>query len=556
MKKSLVFVALPLLSLLCAAQAPPASAGKSVGCKAVREPLTPAQIEMEQNSYKKAAEDFTSELAAHPDSARLRAWQIRNLIEMSGVKEASAKANAWVAEQPGVAAAMTAKAEVMVRQGTLPEAYALAAQSQKVDPCNGRTYFVLGEYENMIGLFATEKRHMDLAHALDPNDDGITSAWISLRPRAESIAERIKFVDASPVFTAKRREDAKKSLAKTAQATAEECSISSAVKEQTVPFSAIRSRPDAPPEYGLEMSFNGKKRRLQLDTGASGLLLTYPAAERLGLAIEDTVYVGGLGDEGNQKSQRAHVAKLKIGDLEFSNCVLEILPPRSNSSDYSMLDDVDGLVGGDIFRKFLLTLDYPAGELKLSQLPPRPNETDATSSLNTEGGEGIDNALGTTATLQDRYRAPEMQDWSQFYRIGHYLLIPTQLNDGAVKLMMADTGASENLIDPDIARTVTKVSTTNRISMAGLSGEADRTHLTDKIVLHFSKLYLPLASMVSVSTARLSRGAGVEIAGFLGFPALKQMTLQIDYRDDLINFKYDPKRPVNSKFQSDAFTRR
>lgn len=563
--KSICVAACLTLACFSAVAQQPATASpapsKNVSCKADKEPLSPAQIEFEQNEYKTAADHFVTELAAHPDKSSLRAWQIRNLLAQGNITEASTKVNAWVTEKPDSGLALTTKAEVLMRQGQLPESYMMASQAQKLDPCNGRAYYVLSEYEQMIALYATEKKHVDLAHVLNPNDDEITGSWIFLKPKAQALEEYRKFVESSVSFTEKQRTAAKARLTKYGDKPHEpECKLTSATKESTIPFSAIRFSPDSPPAYGLEMSFNGKKRRLELDTGASGLTLTAGAAERLGLTVEDTAFLGGVGDEGAQKSKVTHVASLKIGDLEFSNCAVYILPPRDmEAASYGFpvaMEEIDGLIGGDVFQKFLLTLDYPAGELRVSQLPARQGDQTSEMSLNTSGGAGSHSGDGVDEPLRDRYKSPEMADWTQFYRIYHYLLIPTQLNDGPIKLMMADTGAAESIIDPNAARTVTKVSTTGRVSLVGISGHTQQNYLTDKIVLHFGKLYLPLNSMISVPTDKLSEGAGVDISGFLGFPALRQMTLQIDYRDGLIHFAYDPKRPVNSKFQSDAFTQR
>lgn len=501
-----------------------------------------------------------TELAEHPDNTQLREWQIRNLLSLGKVSEAETKANAWVAEKPQSGLALTSKAEVLMRQGQMPEAYMAAAQAQKLDPCSGRTYYVLAAYEQTIAMYATEKKHIELAHALSPNDDEITETWIFLKGKSDALTAYKSFVESSPAFTDKQRSAAKSRLAKNADKAQEaECKLTSATREATVPFSAIRYAPDSPPAYGLEIAFNGKKRRLELDTGASGLTLTAGAAERLGLPIEDSAFLSGIGDEGVRKTKVTHAAKLKIGDLEFSNCAVYILPPRNmEAASYGFpvaMEEIDGLVGGDIFQKFLLTLDYPGGELKVSQLPARPGD-DGNMSLNTSGGAGSNSGVGVDGPLQDRFKSSEMADWTQFYRIYHYLLIPTQLNDGPVRLMMADTGAQQSLIDPDAARTVTTVATTNRFAMQGISGTTTNNYLTGKIVLHFGKLYLPFNTMMSIPTKNLSEDAGVEISGFLGFPALRQMTLQIDYRDNLIHMSFDPKRPVNPKFQTTTLDQR
>jgi predicted aspartyl protease len=538
------------LPIAAVAQAPSAvPAAKSASCKADVSPRSEATVAYDRDEYTRAAGLFPGELSDRPTDLRLHAIAIRNSFEKGDIAAATKQADEFAAANPNSGIAQTAKAEAMIRNGQLAEGYAAAAASQKVDPCTGRTYFALAHYEGMIALYATAKRHLELAHALDPNDPEIANTWISYQPRAKALAERTKFIETTTSLTDKQRELYKKRLAKRAEQTTDnECKLTSNTQSATIPFSAIRYSPESDPAYGVEMSFNGKKRRLELDTGASGLTLTMTAAQHLGLPIEDSAYLGGFGDEGTRRSQVAHVKDLKIGDLEFSNCTVYILPPRN--MDYSgmglppFMDDIDGLVGGDIFRKFLLTLDYPGGELKVAPLPARPNETETAVTLDTSNGEGA----GMDGTPQDRYRGPEMKDWTSFYRIYHYLLIPTQLNDGPIKLLMADTGAEESLIDPAAARQVTSVATTERIHFQGISGEVKNTYLTGKLVLHFGQLYLPMSSMYASETTGLSRGAGVDVAGFLGFTALKQMSIQIDYRDDLIHFVFDPKRPANPKF--------
>jgi hypothetical protein len=39
---------------------------------------------------------------------------------------------------------------------------------------------------------------------------------------------------------------------------------------------------------------------------------------------------------------------------------------------------------------------------------------------------------------------------------------------------------------------------------------------------------------------RISEGTGTEVSGILGFTMLNLLDLQIDYRDNLVNFNYDP----------------
>ena len=40
----------------------------------------------------------------------------------------------------------------------------------------------------------------------------------------------------------------------------------------------------------------------------------------------------------------------------------------------------------------------------------------------------------------------------------------------------------------------------------------------------------------------MSRHTGTEVSGFLGFAMLRRLEVELDYRDGLVDFKYDPKR--------------
>ena len=120
--------------------------------------------------------------------------------------------------------------------------------------------------------------------------------------------------------------------------------------------------------FGLELKINGNASRLQIDTGASGLVVSRSVAERSGLKRFSEVEMSGIGDGGAKKGYTAYADSIQIGSLEFHDCPIEVLGSRS-------VVGTDGLIGTDVFSNFLVTLDYPMRKLALSPLPPRPNET-------------------------------------------------------------------------------------------------------------------------------------------------------------------------------------
>jgi hypothetical protein len=144
-----------------------------------------------------------------------------------------------------------------------------------------------------------------------------------------------------------------------------------------------------------------------------------------------------------------------------------------------------------------------------------------------------------------------MVKWQRIYRSGHHLLMPTgivdtkRIKDDSAwkeKLFMLDTGAASNLISPAAAREVTKVSGDSSKEIWGIQGEVNKVYEAGKFTLAFAGLRLDSPIMTSIDTTSFSHDDGVEISGFIGAPALTQLVLHIDYRDNLVWCEYTPKK--------------
>jgi hypothetical protein len=131
------------------------------------------------------------------------------------------------------------------------------------------------------------------------------------------------------------------------------------------------------------------------------------------------------------------------------------------------------------------------------------------------------------------------------------LLMPTaivetkQMKDEAAwknELFLLDTGSDSNLISPRAARGVTDLSHNYFGEIAGLSGEVDEVFRAGKFTLSFAGLRMDAPAMTSIDMTKMSHGAGVEVSGIIGAPALFRMVMHIDYRDNLVKFEYDPKK--------------
>jgi len=134
-----------------------------------------------------------------------------------------------------------------------------------------------------------------------------------------------------------------------------------------------------------------------------------------------------------------------------------------------------------------------------------------------------------------------MKSFSQVYRIGHYLLLPTKVNDKGPVLFLIDTGAFSNLIALDLARIVGKVGVTT-VRIKGLSGEVKKVYRAQDVILQFSGYRQRMNDMLCLDMSNMSEGPETEISGVYGFEMLQMLEIKIDYRDGLVAFKFDSKR--------------
>jgi hypothetical protein len=75
----------------------------------------------------------------------------------------------------------------------------------------------------------------------------------------------------------------------------------------------------------------------------------------------------------------------------------------------------------------------------------------------------------------------------------------------------------------------------------GISGEVKKVYRIDSASLQFGSLALPPTSFSVFDITTVSHDTGAEISGFIGLPTLSRLTISIDYRDNLMQMKYDPK---------------
>jgi len=304
------------------------------------------------------------------------------------------------------------------------------------------------------------------------------------------------------------------------------CRLVTKVKSTDAKLEPLYDSPKHVRGYGLTVKVNGASSRLLFDTGASGILIDRNIAEKAGVKSIRDIHIGGIGDAAATAGFLGHADKIQIGELEFDDCLVEV------AGTSSVLGS-DGLIGANVFRNFLVDIYMPAHKLKLSELPPYPDEPAGEISLDSQSSQ--------QSSWHDRYFPPEMKDYTPIFIFGHELLIPTSVNSSPPKLFLIDTGAFDNELSLAEAKEVSKVSTERTMEVKGLNGKVKTVYSAANATIQFANFKQEREDLVTIDLTHLSDNTGTEVSGVLGFLMLFMLDMKIDYRDGLVSFSADPR---------------
>ena len=114
----------------------------------------------------------------------------------------------------------------------------------------------------------------------------------------------------------------------------------------------------------VEVKINGKGPfKLFLDTGAGATVLNHDLVEELKLPDEGKIRIGDPADPQGIEGTQNRVAVLEIGEAKFNDFVAV----SWNRSALYRAGAPRGVLGMPLFRKLLLTLDYPNGKVTIGK---------------------------------------------------------------------------------------------------------------------------------------------------------------------------------------------
>ncbi len=440
----------------------------------------------------------------------------RKALANDGVATAWKLAQKALSDAPESSAAHEFAGEVRFRRGEFAEADAEFKAAVEWDPRFALAWWGLGRVAECASMNKTAVEDFHRAYELNPNDPRILATWI-LRLRGQERIDAVKRYEAmlkaagtNGTGEAQQLQELRQraELAK-ALGGREVMVLASPYKTVEIPLQAFVNGATHVRTFGLEVLVNGKPARLVLDTGAAGIVLSHPAAERVGLTRVTDATVRGIGDNAKLTGgYRAIAERFGIGVVEYRDAVISV-------ADQSFVGIEDGLIGSNVLGEFLITLDFAGGKLRLDPLPGyHPGDE-----------------------FQDRTVSPQMESATRVFRFGHLLLVPARVGTASNRLFVLDTGAASTLISYELAAAVSNLNRDDKTALRGLNGRVGDVYQTGNLALEFAGFEQKNLGMTAFDTWELSHRLGTEISGFLGLPVLNLFTLTIDYRDGLVKFE-------------------
>jgi tetratricopeptide (TPR) repeat protein len=518
----------------------PIAVGDDTKAPAINPGLAAADQLYRAGKFAEAEASYQALLKTDSKLVTVQVGLVRAMLRQQKVDEALDAVNTALAAQPNSAALLAAKGDVQFRRAEMPDSEVSYLTARKIDPKEVRAYLGLARLYRCYSLHRRAYDQLQAAHEIAPDDIEVQRAWLSTLPRKERLAAMEVYLSGPhPDNDEETRwmTEYLEFLKATADKPIHACKLVSTVEQSETKLETMYG-PDGRRMRGIGLSvrLNDRNTHLLLDTGAGGIMVSRKLAEKAGLTRISAVHYGGIGDKGLQSGYTAAADHIRIGELDFQDCVVTVSDKRSVAEE-------DGLIGADVFGGYLIDIDLPGMRLKLSPLPKRPEDTVAPTSLNTEGEEQAnaeqkENSVARQTSKEqsssaldsktarslpkDRYVAPEMADWTKVFRFGHNVLVPTSVNDSKPMLFGLDTGAFSNILSVRAGRQVSKVSSEDRVRVRGLNGEVNRVY-SAKATLRFGHLQQPNQDIITFDLSALSRHTGAEVSGFLGFAMLRPL---------------------------------
>ena len=469
---------------------------------------TQARAELYAARYDKAVELYRALLSKEP-GADCYDELMRALIEAHSAKAAYALAGEALARAPQTAGTQTAAGLAMYRKGDIGKAENYFRAALKIDPKHPGALTGLASIYSAVSNPRTARDLLNRAYTSNPEDPALMRAHANTLKGDEHIAALEKLLAVIDAATEEARDLRVHIAVDRAIHGRKVRRLVSAYQPARLKLVQILNGVGRFRGFGLRVQFNHSYTgTLMLDTGASGISIAPKSAQKAGLELLSGLSneAQGIGDKEPDDSLGYLASEIRVGDVILADHPVAVFRSAKDS-------DVHGLIGADVFQKFIITLDFRYGRIELQPYAtPEPDEpVDATS-------------------------VPA--GFHRVFRAGNHLLMPTQVNDSPNKFFVIDSGSSANLIDIEAAREFTGVHSDSRTDVRGIQGKVDKVSRADRINLKFAGFVQDNPDLVAIDLEKLGDAMGIAVTGVLGMPVIGQLRLTIDYREGAVKLMH------------------
>ena len=244
----------------------------------------------------------------------------------------------------------------------------------------------------------------------------------------------------------------------------------------------------------------GPTLRLLLDSGAQYVTLDRRAAAKSGCSGGEDLDLVGAGAPAAATARKLTAATVEIADLTLRDVPLLV-------TSHGLGDGIDGVAPLCLFSEYLIRLDLPSKTLDLLEYPDGPSDTNGA------------------------VRAVASND---------LLFLKGAFNEAREGYFLLDTGAAYNAISPNLDRQLIKLEAgTSSVGVRGGTAAWDVSLFPDRARLRIGPRELAAERVVVIDLSTASRYHGLEVSGLIGYPALRNSVVSVNYRDGLV--RIDPR---------------
>jgi predicted aspartyl protease len=467
-----------LVLCLCAAVCGQGTKKLSAGTDASA--LARAYALLDQQNFKQAAAAFAELAKSNPTDTEGQLGLIRALFE-TGEFEAAERAAERAAQLNLHSGPIhAALADVYFRLGLFDLAELQYKTAVALQARLARAWIGLGRIYSIRSMASEARRAFRNAGESNPK---VRSQWLTGLSSSEQLSTYREYVVNDESQSPARCEVYSASLEKH--------------KNQEIPLKSIVDGNGSVRAVGLKALINDRAPvLLMLDTGASGITIGSDLAKKAGILLRSHRPIYGMGGSGETHGQMARVTSIRIGTVELRNCMIQIAPDRKILSQ-------DGIIGADVFRKYPITMDFERLTLSLSERDGPGNKS-----------KGSDTAIHA-------------------YQFAHFILVPAKLGQHASGLFVLDSGANADTISEKLSSKVGGMVSRPRF-IEGSSGVVNSALGTDSAIMELGNISLSDQTVAAIDLSSLSKRLGAEVAGQIGFIALKHLRLKLDYETDTV----------------------